>query len=156
MPASVPAPAADRDAEPAPAQHAPVAERTQVPSAERTQDGTVAYLRIASDQVEDLSRAVHDLTAALHVAPATLRERIQAAIDAVPDGYDAVVLAYGLCGGATAGIRARGIPVVLTRAPRDGVPPKRFCSSLCQLRAQRARWKARRRAALKEKTDATA
>ena len=59
---------------------------------------------------------VVDLTAALHVAPATLRERIQAAIDAVPDGYDAVVLAYGLCGGATAGIRARGIPVVLTRA----------------------------------------
>jgi two-component system chemotaxis sensor kinase CheA len=65
VPASVPAPAADRDAEPAPAQHAPVAERTQVPSAERTQDGAVAYLRIASDQVEDLSRAVHDLTAAL-------------------------------------------------------------------------------------------
>lgn len=59
---------------------------------------------------------VVDLTAALHVAPATLRERIQAQIDAVPPGYDAVVLAYGLCGGATAGIVAREIPVVLTRA----------------------------------------
>jgi hypothetical protein len=59
---------------------------------------------------------VVDLTAALHATPATLRERIQAQIDAVPPGYDAVVLAYGLCGGATAGITARGIPVVLTRA----------------------------------------
>ncbi|MFO1539574.1 MAG: DUF1638 domain-containing protein [Chloroflexota bacterium] len=59
---------------------------------------------------------VVDLTAALHVAPATLRERIQEQIDAVPPGYDAIVLAYGLCGGATAGIVARDIPVVLTRA----------------------------------------
>jgi hypothetical protein len=38
-------------------------------------------------------------------------------------------------------------PVLLTRAPRDGVPPKRFCSSRCQLAAQKSRWKARRRAA---------
>ncbi len=59
---------------------------------------------------------VVDLTAALHVEPATLRERIQERIDAVPPGYDAIVLAYGLCGGATAGIRARSVPVVLTRA----------------------------------------
>jgi len=59
---------------------------------------------------------VVDLSAALHVAPATLRERIQEQIDAVPSGYDAVVLAYGLCGGGTAGLVARDIPVVLTRA----------------------------------------
>jgi hypothetical protein len=59
---------------------------------------------------------VVDLSAALHVAPATLRQRIQEQIDAVPAGYDAVVLAYGLCGGGTAGIAARQIPVVLTRA----------------------------------------
>ncbi|MEH3121098.1 MAG: hypothetical protein PGN16_03815 [Sphingomonas phyllosphaerae] len=50
-----------------------------------------------------------------------------------------------------------GAPVVLTRAPRNGVPPKRFCSQLCQLRAQRSRWKARRRAAAKqEKANADA
>lgn len=50
-----------------------------------------------------------------------------------------------------------GAPVVLTRAPRAGVPEKRYCSSRCQLRAQRARWKARRRAVAKlENTDAQA
>lgn len=43
-----------------------------------------------------------------------------------------------------------GAPVLLLRAPRAGVPPKRFCSARCQVRAQRARWKARRRAASKE------
>jgi hypothetical protein len=59
---------------------------------------------------------VVDLSAALHVAPATLRERIQEQIDAVPAGYDAIVLAYGLCGGGTAGLVARDIPVVLSRA----------------------------------------
>lgn len=59
---------------------------------------------------------VVDLSAALHVAPLTLRERIQDQIDAVPPGYDAVVLAYGLCGGGTAGLVARDVPVVLSRA----------------------------------------
>ncbi len=59
---------------------------------------------------------VVDLSAALHVAPLTLRERIQEQVDAVPAGYDAVVLGYGLCGGGTAGIRARDVPVVLSRA----------------------------------------
>ncbi len=59
---------------------------------------------------------VVDLSAALHVAPKTLRERIQEQIDAVPAGYDAVALAYGLCGGGTAGLVARDVPVVLTRA----------------------------------------
>jgi hypothetical protein len=59
---------------------------------------------------------VVDLSAALHVAPLTLRERIQEQIDAVPAGYDAIVLGYGLCGGGTAGLVARDVPVVLTRA----------------------------------------
>lgn len=40
-------------------------------------------------------------------------------------------------------------PVVLLRPPRLGVPEKRFCSSRCQLAAQKSRWKARRRAAAK-------
>jgi hypothetical protein len=52
----------------------------------------------------------------LHVDPADLRTRLQAAIDATPPGADAVALGYGLCGGATAGIEARGVPVVLPRA----------------------------------------
>jgi len=59
---------------------------------------------------------VHHLSAALHVEPLTLRERLQEQIDATPAGYDAIVLAYGLCGGATAGLVAREIPVVLARA----------------------------------------
>lgn len=52
----------------------------------------------------------------LHADPRDLRTRLQAAIDAVPAGADAVVLGYGLCGGATAGIAARAVPVVLPRA----------------------------------------
>ncbi len=52
----------------------------------------------------------------LHDDPPDLRGRLQATIDASPPGYDAVVLGYGLCGGATAGIEARGVPVVLPLA----------------------------------------
>ena len=56
------------------------------------------------------------LSAALHAEPLSLRERIQEQIDAAGPGLDAVVLAYGLCGGATAGLVARDVPVVLPRA----------------------------------------
>ena len=52
----------------------------------------------------------------LHNEPVTLRARLQEAIDAAPPGYDAIVLGYGLCGGATAGIQARDVPIVLPRA----------------------------------------
>lgn len=52
----------------------------------------------------------------LHADPRDLRARLQAAIDGAPASADAVVLGYGLCGGATAGIEARGVPVVLPRA----------------------------------------
>ena len=52
----------------------------------------------------------------LHVDPRDLRTRLQAVIDDVPPGYDAIVLGYGLCGGATAGIEARDVPVVVPRA----------------------------------------
>ena len=53
----------------------------------------------------------------LHVTPNKLREALQAEIDAVdPESYDAVVLAYGLCGKATAGLRAGKVPLVLPRA----------------------------------------
>ena len=60
--------------------------------------------RLAAESPHEVSVAT--LSASLHAEPATLRERIQARIDVVEPGADAVVLAYGLCGGATAGIEA--------------------------------------------------
>ncbi|MEE8389360.1 MAG: DUF1638 domain-containing protein [Anaerolineae bacterium] len=53
----------------------------------------------------------------LHNEPPGLRSRLQEQIDAtVGQGYDAVVLAYGLCGQATAGLIARDVPIVIPRA----------------------------------------
>lgn len=60
----------------------------------------------------------------LHNNPSDLRARLQAAVDEASvrtfaDGrreYDAVVMGYGLCGQATAGLRASTIPVVIPRA----------------------------------------
>jgi hypothetical protein len=56
------------------------------------------------------------LARGLHNEPVKLRDLLQHEIDAVEPGYDAIVLGYGLCGGATAGIEARSLPVVLPRA----------------------------------------
>ena len=53
----------------------------------------------------------------LHIQPADLRARIQERIDAASEQkYDAIVLAYGLCGQATAGLTARTVPVILPKA----------------------------------------
>jgi hypothetical protein len=54
----------------------------------------------------------------LHVTPNKLREVLQARIlEAEQAGhYDAVVLAYGLCGKATHGLRAGSVPLVVPRA----------------------------------------
>ena len=53
----------------------------------------------------------------LHNKPLDLRAQLQAQIDALAgQPYDAIVFAYGLCGQATAGLRARDIPLVLPRA----------------------------------------
>jgi hypothetical protein len=53
----------------------------------------------------------------LHVDPADLRARLQAQIDAsVGQGYDALLLGYGLCGQATQGLVARDVPLVIPRA----------------------------------------
>ena len=52
----------------------------------------------------------------LHDDPPNLRAILQAEIDEIGAPYDAVVLAYGLCGGATAGLRAGAIPLVVPRA----------------------------------------
>jgi len=52
-----------------------------------------------------------------HNDPSDLRARLQARIDAVGhDEYDAIVMAYGLCGQATAGLVARDTPIVIPRA----------------------------------------
>jgi len=52
----------------------------------------------------------------LHDDPPNLRAILQTELDATGPPYDAVVLAYGLCGGATAGLRAGSIPLVVPRA----------------------------------------
>lgn len=60
---------------------------------------------------------VNMLRLGLHRNPANLQVLLQEEIDAsVGQGYDAVVLVYGLCGRATAGITARDVPVVVPRA----------------------------------------
>ena len=52
-----------------------------------------------------------------HNDPPDLRGRLQNSIDATSkEGYDAVVMAYGLCGQSTEGLIARGIPLVIPRA----------------------------------------
>jgi hypothetical protein len=70
---------------------------------------------------------VHLNRRGLHDDPPHLRTILQGEIDAI-DGagarardaigapYDAIVLAYGLCGAATAGLRAGSIPLVVPRA----------------------------------------
>ena len=60
-----------------------------------------------------------DLSASLHVEPVPLRDRIQEEIDRIESEdprVDAILLGYGLCGGATAGLVARRTPLVLPRA----------------------------------------
>jgi hypothetical protein len=52
----------------------------------------------------------------LHDDPPNLRGVLQAEIDVSGAPYDAVVLAYGLCGAATAGLRAGAVPLVVPRA----------------------------------------
>lgn len=60
---------------------------------------------------------VEVLEQGLHDRPRRLRTELQRRIDAVPtEAADAVLLAYGLCGTATAGLAARDVPLVLARA----------------------------------------
>jgi hypothetical protein len=71
------------------------------------------YLAAArSPHVVDLTL----LRKGLHDRPGGLREELQAEIDRTGPEYDAVGLAYGLCGGATNGVIARTMPVVMPRA----------------------------------------
>ncbi|MFN8377387.1 MAG: DUF1638 domain-containing protein [Anaerolineae bacterium] len=53
----------------------------------------------------------------LHNHPRNLRGVLQAQIDAVPaKDTDAILLVYGMCGGATVGLTARETPIVIPRA----------------------------------------
>ena len=53
----------------------------------------------------------------LHNDPADLREKLQARVDEVSGaGYDAIIMGYGLCGQATAGLTAREVPIIIPRA----------------------------------------
>lgn len=49
-----------------------------------------------------------------HGSPARLRAALQSIIDS-SNGYRCILLLYGLCGGVTRGLVARGIPVVFPR-----------------------------------------
>ena len=69
----------------------------------------VAHSRHQID-VEILSKGLHN------IGCAGMRERLQAAIDRVPPGPDAILLGYGLCNNGLAGLRARDIPLVAPRA----------------------------------------
>lgn len=60
---------------------------------------------------------VEVLTMGLHDLGAQMRPHLQERIDSADTGgYDAIVLAYGLCGRGTEGLRAARTPIVLPRA----------------------------------------
>jgi hypothetical protein len=52
----------------------------------------------------------------LHSQPNDLRAMLQKRIEATEAQYDFIVLAYGLCGKATAGLQAIRVPLVIPRA----------------------------------------
>lgn len=53
----------------------------------------------------------------LHNTPVKLRQELQDRIDAIQsERYDHILVGYGLCGDATAGLRAREVPLVIPRA----------------------------------------
>lgn len=61
--------------------------------------------------VEFLPKGLHDLKSA------EMRERLQAQVDAASaSGYEAVAMAYALCGNGLSGLRARSAPLVVPRA----------------------------------------
>jgi hypothetical protein len=52
----------------------------------------------------------------LHDTPEVLRHELQVLIDGADGRYEALLLGYGLCSNSTAGLIARGVPLVLPRA----------------------------------------
>lgn len=69
-----------------------------------------------------VSRSAHQieilfLPKGLHDIPCReMLARVQAAVDAVGDGFDAILLGYGLCNNGLQGLTARAVPLVLPRA----------------------------------------
>ena len=84
----------------------------------------VIACRVFSPELEILRRQSRDelvfeyLPLRAHDEPDTLRAEIQALIlrYAGTDDADAIILAYGLCGNATAGLRAGELPLYIPRA----------------------------------------
>ena len=73
----------------------------------------ICYLVAHSPHVIDLTFTKKDG----HDLAECLRQEIQREIDGANDeGYDAILLGYGLCGNATVELQARGIPLVIPRA----------------------------------------
>ncbi len=74
----------------------------------------ITHLQSASENEIDFE----ELDAGLHARPNDLRLLIQQKIDATSkdDGYDAIVLFYGLCGRGTAGLTTRDVSVVIPKA----------------------------------------
>ena len=60
--------------------------------------------------VEFLTKGLHD------IGSEGMLERLQAAVDRVGAGYDAVLMGYGLCNNGIVGLSARQIPLVAPRA----------------------------------------
>ncbi len=63
------------------------------------------------------SVSVHLYDQGLHNVPKNLRARLQSEIDSIqPNACDAILLAYGTCGLATVGLKARHTPLIMARA----------------------------------------
>jgi hypothetical protein len=61
--------------------------------------------------LEFLPKGLHD------IGCTGMRERLQSAIDRVDTSlFDTIILGYGLCNNGIAGLRARGVPLVVPRA----------------------------------------
>jgi hypothetical protein len=60
--------------------------------------------------LEFLPKGLHDIGADL------MRAGLQEVIDRAGEGYDAIVLAYGLCNNGLVGVTARSMPLVLPRS----------------------------------------
>ena len=60
--------------------------------------------------VEFLQKGLHD------IPTEEMLKRLQEQVDNVPDGYDAILLGYGLCNNGLDGLRARNTQLVLPRA----------------------------------------
>ena len=90
----------------------------------RTMKFVVIACRVFSPELEVLRQRSRDelileyLPLRAHDEPEVLKSEIQALIDHHDgtDSVDAVILAYGLCGNATAGLRAGGLPLYIPRA----------------------------------------